>query len=245
MLAGFGMVHGTWGMCKLQTKFSNPSPAPAATRDWGTRLARGSVEWKGHSLPDDGRPGPAWHKRDREGCRAKCGHGACKRAGDWLPELASIFRETNVNDTFRTVVQAFQVMVEGYQLLAARLSREFDQLQNANADLKAYVQQLEANAQQLAAHVQHLSASVAGLTEREEALHAEKEALAQQVVQKNDILDLLAREVRPPLTALKGALTLLREEPIDPEDRRAFLTLANENVRELLHLIDRCLPLPH
>lgn len=162
-----------------------------------------------------------------------------------MPELASIFRETNVNDTFRTVVQAFQVMVEGYQLLAVRLSREFDQLQNANADLKAYVQQLEANAQQLAAHVQHLSASVAGLTEREEALHAEKEALAQQVVQKNDILDLLAREVRPPLTALKGALALLREEPIDPEDRRAFLTLANENVRELLHLIDRCLPLPH
>lgn len=136
-------------------------------------------------------------------------------------------------------------MVEGYHLLAARLSREFDQLQSANADLKAYVQQLEANAQQLASHVHHLSASVAGLTEREEELDAEKEALAQQVVQKNEILDLLAREVRPPLTALKGALTLLREEPVDPEDRRAFLTLANENVLEILRLIDRCLPLPH
>ena len=149
-----------------------------------------------------------------------------------------------MNDTIRTVVQAFQVMAEGYQLLAARLSREFDQLQSANAELKEYVQQLEANAQQLASHTQYLSAAVAELTEREGELRAEKEALAQQVAQKTEILDVLARELRPPLTTLKGALTLLREEPGNPEDRRAFLALANENVRELLHLIDRCLPLP-
>lgn len=136
-------------------------------------------------------------------------------------------------------------MAEGYQLLAARLSGEFDRLQSANAELRAYVQQLEANARQLASHTQQLSASVAALTEREGELQAEKEVLAQHVEQKTEILDLLAREVRPPLTTLKGALTLLREEPADAEDRRAFLALANENVLELLHLIDRYLPLPH
>lgn len=149
-----------------------------------------------------------------------------------------------MNDTLKMVVQAFQVMAEGYQLLAARLGREFDQLQSANAELKVYIQQLETNAQQLASHTQSLSASVANLTEQGDELRAEKELLAHQVEQKTEILDILAREVRPPLTALKGALTLLREEPVDPEDRRAFVALANENVLELLHLIDRYLPLP-
>jgi nitrogen-specific signal transduction histidine kinase len=66
--------------------------------------------------------------------------------------------------------------------------------------------------------------------------------LAEQVQHKTELLDTLAQEVRPPLITLKGALTLLREEPVDPEDRRAFLALANENVVELLNLIDRYLP---
>ena len=55
-----------------------------------------------------------------------------------------------MNDNLTTVVQAFQVMAEGYRLLAARLGREFDQLQSAHAELKEYSQRLEANAQQLA-----------------------------------------------------------------------------------------------
>ncbi|MFQ5801578.1 MAG: histidine kinase dimerization/phospho-acceptor domain-containing protein [Candidatus Methylomirabilales bacterium] len=148
-----------------------------------------------------------------------------------------------MNDTLRTVVQAFQIMAEGYQLLATRLGREFDQVQSDHAELKEYAQRLEANAKQLASHTQHLSASVAELTARASELEAEKEVLAEQVQDKTGLLDTLAQEVRPPLIALKGAVTLLREEPVDPEDRRAFLALANENVVELLHLIDRCLPL--
>jgi signal transduction histidine kinase len=135
-------------------------------------------------------------------------------------------------------------MAEGYQLLAARLGREFDQLHSANAELTAYVGQLEANARQLASHTQELSASVADLSERTSELEAEKDVLAQQLAQKGEVLDTLAREVRGPLITLKGALTLLREEPAEPEDRRAFLALANENVLALLHLVDRYLPLP-
>jgi len=147
-----------------------------------------------------------------------------------------------VNDNLTTVVQAFRVMAEGYRILAARLGREFDQLQSAHAELKEYAQRLEANAQQLASHTQHLSASVSYLTVRANELESEKGVLAEQVQHKTGLLDTLAQEVRPPLIALKGALTLLREEPADPEDRRAFLALANENVVELLQLIDRYLP---
>ncbi len=108
-----------------------------------------------------------------------------------------------MDEDLKRVVQAFQAMVETYQLLAARLDREFDALHNRVSELEV-----------------------------------QKEALSQQYQLKGEELAGVAREVRTSLTAAKGSLyILLHEQPADPEDRRALLDRAYQNVERGMDLL--------
>ncbi|MFQ5881996.1 MAG: ATP-binding protein [Candidatus Methylomirabilales bacterium] len=143
-----------------------------------------------------------------------------------------------MNEVLKSLVQAFEGMAEAYQLVAERLGRQLDRLETAHADLKEYAQQLEAKAHQLASSNRDLTHLVADLEIRAGELEAQREVLSRQDQLKTDFLATVAHEFRTPLTAMKGALSLLlHEEPSDPETRESFLVLAHQNVERLVRLI--------
>ncbi|MEE9538753.1 MAG: hypothetical protein V3W10_05405, partial [candidate division NC10 bacterium] len=54
-----------------------------------------------------------------------------------------------MNDTLRQLVQAFDRMAESYRLVADRVGRRLDELEDVHASLKDYVRQLEERSTQL------------------------------------------------------------------------------------------------
>lgn len=143
-----------------------------------------------------------------------------------------------MSETLQRLVQAFEGMGEAYRMMAERLTRQLDQLQEAHGGLKEYVQRLEANTSRLTSTNRDLVHLVADLEVRIAEIQAQNALLQDKDQLKTDFLATVAHELRTPLTAIKGSLSLLlHEEPVAPETRREFLALAHQNVERLLRLI--------
>ena len=144
-----------------------------------------------------------------------------------------------MNETLKRLVQAFETMTEAYRMMAERLTQQLDQLQEAHGGLKEYVQRLESNTNQLTSANRDLARLVADLEVRIGEIQAQNALLQDKDQLKTDFLATVAHEVRTPLTAIKGSLSLLlHEELAAPETRREFLAVAHQNVERLLRLID-------
>ncbi|MFQ5839332.1 MAG: sensor histidine kinase [Candidatus Methylomirabilales bacterium] len=149
-----------------------------------------------------------------------------------------------MDETLRQLVQAFDRMAGSYRLIAERVTRQLDELQDAHASLKAYVEQIEGNASQLSDSNTVLSGMVADLESQTQALRQQKEALQALDRQRTDFLSTISHEIRTPLTAIKGSLSLLlHDDGVDPEVRCEFLTMAQQNVDRLLRLVSNFLSL--
>jgi signal transduction histidine kinase len=145
-----------------------------------------------------------------------------------------------MNDTLKRLVQAFESMTEAYRMMAERLTHQLDQLQEAHGGLKAYSQRLEANSNQLASTNRDLVRLVADLEVRIGEIQAQNALLQDKDQLKTDFLATVAHEIRTPLTAIKGSLSLLLHDPggFRDETRLEFLVLAHQNVERLLRLIN-------
>lgn len=81
-------------------------------------------------------------------------------------------KRKNVPNALRALVQALQMMTNGYQLMARYLKRELDRLPGAGTELRECPQHLEPNAHQLAAQIQQVTTLVAGPNARAGELEA-------------------------------------------------------------------------
>jgi len=146
-----------------------------------------------------------------------------------------------MNETLKRLVHAFENVGEAYRMMAERLTQQLDQLQEAHGGLKQYTQRLEANTNQLTSTNRDLVRLVADLEVRIGEIQAENALLQDKDQLKTDFLATVAHEIRTPLTAIKGSLSLLLHDPEgfrDEETRREFLALAQQNVERILRLIN-------
>ncbi len=149
-----------------------------------------------------------------------------------------------MNDTLRQLVQAFDRMAESYRLIAGRVGRRLDELEDVHASLKDYVRQLEERSTQLSESNTDLCARVAELATQAQDLRQENEGLQALDRQKSDFLTTLSHQIRTPLTVIEGSLRLLsHEEGVEPAARHEFLTMAHQHVDRLIRLVGNFLSL--
>ena len=146
-----------------------------------------------------------------------------------------------MNETLQRLVQAFESMTQAYRMMAERLTQQWDQLQEAHSGLQDYTQRLEANTNQLTSTNRDLVRLVADLEVRIGEIQAQNALLQDKDQLKTDFLATVAHEIRTPLTAIKGSLSLLLHDPEgfrDEETRQEFVAMAHQNVERLLRLIN-------
>ena len=149
-----------------------------------------------------------------------------------------------MNETLKQLVQAFDRMAESYRLIADRVGRRLDELEDAHASLKQYVRQLEERSTQLSDSNRVLCARVAELETQAQTLREQNEALEVLDRQKSDFLTTLSHQIRTPLTVIEGSLRLLfHEEEVEPAARHEFLTMAHQHVDRLIRLVSNFLNL--
>jgi len=149
-----------------------------------------------------------------------------------------------MDDTLRQLVQAFDRMAESYRLIADRVGRRLDELEDVHASLKDYVRQLEERSTQLSESNTGLCARVAELEAQAQDLRQLNEGLQALDRQKSDFLTTLSHQIRTPLTVIEGSLRLLfHEEGVEPAARHEFLTMAHQHVDRLIRLVGNFLSL--
>ncbi|MFQ5803708.1 MAG: sensor histidine kinase [Candidatus Methylomirabilales bacterium] len=149
-----------------------------------------------------------------------------------------------MSDTLKQLVQAFDRMAESYRLIAERVGRRLDELEDVHGSLKDYVRQLEERTGQLSESNTGLCAKVTELEALAQALHQQNEVLQARERQKSDFLTTLSHQVRTPLTVIEGSLRLLfHEKEVEPAARHEFLTMAHQHVDRLIRLIGNFLNL--
>jgi signal transduction histidine kinase len=149
-----------------------------------------------------------------------------------------------MDDTLKQLVQAFDRMAESYRLIAQRVGRRIDELEESQASLKDYVRQLEERCTRLSESNAVLSLKVAELDTQAEELRQQNEGLRALDRQKSDFLTTLSHQIRTPLTVIEGSLRLLfHEEEVEPAARHEFLMMAHQHVDRLIRLVGNFLSL--
>lgn len=65
----------------------------------------------------------------------------------------------------------------------------------------------------------------------------ENQALKEQIAQQTQLMQLLTHQLATPLTALGGSVSLLAEPALQPDQRQEFLTVVQQQVHRLKHLL--------
>ena len=149
-----------------------------------------------------------------------------------------------MNDTLKQLVQAFNRMAESYRLIAGRIDRRLNELEDAHASLTVYVRQMEEKAAQLSESNAVLCGRMADLETQVQMLRRDNVVLRVLDHQKTDFLSTLSHQIGTPLTIIEGALRLLsHEEEVEPAARQEFLTMAHQHVDRLIRLVSNFLHL--
>lgn len=149
-----------------------------------------------------------------------------------------------MDDTLKQLVQAFDRMAQSYRLIAERVGRRLDELEDACASGKDYARRLEERCTKLSESNTALSGRVAELEVQAQTLRQENETLQTLDRQKSDFLTTLSHQIRTPLTVIEGSLKLLfHEEEVEPAARHEFLTMAHQHVDRLTRLVSNFLSL--
>ncbi len=149
-----------------------------------------------------------------------------------------------MNDILQQLVQAFNRMAESYRLIAGRIDRRLNELEDAHTSLTVYVRQIEGKAAQLSESTAVLCGTMAELETQVQMLRLDNVVLRVLDHQKTDFLTTLSHQIRTPLTIIEGALRLLsHEEEVEPAARQEFLTMAHQHVDRLIRLVSNFLHL--
>jgi len=149
-----------------------------------------------------------------------------------------------MDDTLKQLAEAFERMAQSYRLIAERVGRRIDELEDAYASVKDYARRLEEQCTRLSESNAVLSGTVAELEIQTHALRRQNETLQSLDRRKSDFLTTLSHQIRTPLTVIEGSLRLLfHEEEVEAAARHEFLTMAHQHVDRLIRLVSNFLSL--
>lgn len=148
-----------------------------------------------------------------------------------------------MDETIRELVRAFEKMADSFHLLAQRLSRQVEELQEHRARLEAQLQEVEGSNRGLREANLGLGRVIADLELKVQELSRSHEELKRQDRLKSDFLATVSHELKTPLTALKGSLNILLEGGAAPEVQQELLLMALQNSERLSRLVTNLLDL--
>lgn len=148
-----------------------------------------------------------------------------------------------MNETIRELVRAFETMADSFHLLAQRLSRQVEGLQEERARLEAQLREIEGSNRELREANVGLSRLIADLELKVQELSRSQEELKRQDRLKSDFLATVSHELKTPLTSLRGSLNILLEGGAAPEAQRELLFIALQNAERLSRLVTNLLDL--